>query len=165
MKIAVIGANGQLGTELCKIIPQADLISLNQPDIEITDLQSVKTALYKHKPDVIINTAAFVRVDDCETEIDTAYRINALGAANVAVVAEKLNARLVHLSTDYVFGGDEEKKTPYTESDKPDPINVYGKSKLAGEEHVKKLCNKYFIIRTSGLFGRAGTEGKGSNFG
>jgi dTDP-4-dehydrorhamnose reductase len=96
---------------------------------------------------------------------DKAFRVNALGARNVAVVAQELGARLVHISTDYIFGGEvEPRTTPYTEFDTPIPPNVYGKSKLAGEDFVRHLCHRHFIVRVSGLFGVAGSSGKGGNF-
>ena len=165
MKIAIIGADGQLGTDLSQALSNFEVISLTQTDIEITSMDSVRKALSNHKPDAIVNTAAFVRVDDCETEPDKAFQVNALGARNVAVVAQELGAKLVHTSTDYVFGGEPEpKRSPYTEFDVPIPLNLYGKSKLAGENLVQHLCNRYFIVRTSSLFGIAGAMGKGGNF-
>jgi len=164
MKIAVIGANGQLGTDLCKILTPDYLIPLTHKDIEITDIKSVERILKKEKPDTIINTAAYVRVDDCETNVEYAYKVNSLGAKNIALVADELGSKLVHFSTDYVFGGDSNRTQPYTEFDTPYPINVYGKSKLSGEENVKQNCNKYFIVRVSALFGKAGSSGKDGNF-
>ncbi len=164
-KVLVTGANGQLGTDLCKVLQHFELIPLTHKEIEIADINSVKYAFCKHKPDIIINTAAYVRVDDCETEQDKSFLINALGARNVAVAAQELGAKLIHISTDYVFGGESEPcATPYTEFDTPIPLNTYGKSKLAGENLVRHLCQKHFIIRTSGLFGIAGASGKGGNF-
>jgi dTDP-4-dehydrorhamnose reductase len=128
-------------------------------------MDSVKRICFRHKPDVIVNTAAYVRVDDCETYPDQAFLVNALGTRNMAVVAEELGAKLVHIGTDYVFGGEAEPRSvPYTEFDAAIPANVYGKSKLAGEDFVRHLCRRYFIIRTSGLFGVAGSSGKGGNF-
>jgi len=103
------------------------------------------------KPDVIINCAALTAVDLCETEIDSAYRINALGPRNLSIAAKEVGAKMVHISTDYVFSGDESK--PYTEFDSPNPKSVYGKTKLAGEEFVKQHADKYFIIRTAWLYG------------
>jgi dTDP-4-dehydrorhamnose reductase len=160
-----MGANGQLGTDLCKVLRDFELISLTHKDIEISDISSVKQAFGKYEPDVIINTAAYVRVDDCEDNPDKAFLVNALGARNVAVVAQELGARLVHISTDYVFGGEAEPRTiPYTEFDTPIPLSIYGKSKLAGEDFVRHLCHKHFIVRSSALFGAAGSSGKGGNF-
>jgi len=165
MKIIVTGANGQLGTDLCKVFAPFELVPLTHNDVEITDMGSVERAFGRHKPDVVINTAAFRRTDDCETEQDKAFLINALGARNVAVAAREFGANLVHMSTDYVFGGETESRTvPYTESDAPVPLNVYGKSKLAGENFVRHLCPRHFIIRASGLFGIAGASGRGGNF-
>jgi len=165
MKVAIIGAKGQLGTDLCSIPSDFKIIPLTHTDIEITSLNSVKTALKSCKPDIVINTAAYVRVDDCETERDKAFLVNALGARNVAVVTQQIGAKLVYFSTDYVFGGESENRTkPYTEFDTPIPVNVYGESKLAGENYVKHSCYRHFIIRVSGLFGVAGSSGKGGNF-
>ncbi len=165
MKVLVTGAGGQLGTDLHQVIPDSQLIPLTHKDIEISDMDSVKRAFNKHRPDIIINTAAYVRVDDCEDEKDRAFQVNALGARNVAVAAQELGAKLVHLSTDYVFGGEAEPRTiPYTEFDTPVPLSTYGKSKLAGEDLVRHLCLRHFIIRVSALFGVAGSSGKGGNF-
>jgi len=201
MKVLVTGANGQLGTDLCKVLRDFELIPLAHKDIEISDMGSVKQAFAKHRPDIIINTAAYVRVDDCEDERDKAFSVNALGARNVAVVAQEIGARLVHISTDYVFGGEHEstsesveeglvpsrkprpggqhestresvgeglvpspKPRPYTEFDTPVPLSTYGRSKLAGENLVRHSCLRHFIVRTSGLFGVAGSSGKGGNF-
>ena len=165
MKVLVTGASGQLGTDLCEVLRDFELIPLTHKDIEINDMDSVKQAFNKYKPDIIVNTAAYVRVDDCEDEKEKAFKVNALGARNVAVVAQELGARLVHLSTDYVFGGeDESRTTPYTEFDTPVPLSIYGKSKLAGENLVRHSCLRHFIVRASGLFGVAGSSGKGGNF-
>jgi dTDP-4-dehydrorhamnose reductase len=165
MKVLVTGANGQLGTDLCRALHDFDVIPLTHAEIELTDINSVKTTFQKHSPDVVINTAAYVRVDDAETEREKAFSINALGALNVAAAAQQIQARLVHVSTDYVFGGEADRRTlPYIEFDLPFPPNAYGKSKLAGERFVQGLGNKYLIIRTSGLFGAAGSSGKGGNF-
>jgi len=165
VKVAVTGANGQLGTDFCRALHNFDVIPFTHADIEIADMASVREAMLKHKPAIIINTAAYVRVDDCEDEKEKAFQVNALGARNVAVVAQELGARLVHLSTDYVFGGEVEPRTiPYTEFDTPIPLSIYGKSKLAGENLVRHFCLRHFIVRASGLFGVAGSSGKGGNF-
>lgn len=163
--IAVIGANGQLGTDLCKELKSQTLVPLTHSQIEVTDFSSVKQVLLKYRPDVVINTSAFHRTDDCETNPDKAYLVNAIGVRNVAVVAQELSAKLLHISTDYVFGGEKrERNIPYTEFDDPVPLSVYGRSKLAGEKLIESLCHRYFIIRASGLFGVAGASGKGGNF-
>lgn len=165
MKVLITGANGQLGTDLCRVLSNVEVIPCTQDDMEITDTKSVKAVFARHRPAVVINTAAYVRVDDCETEQDKAFAINALGARNIAVACQKSGAGLVQISTDYVFGGEPEtRSTPYTEFDVPIPCSVYGKSKLAGEEMVRHLCSRHFIVRISGLFGAAGSLGKGGNF-
>jgi dTDP-4-dehydrorhamnose reductase len=165
MKVLITGANGQLGTDLCRALHDFEVIPLTHADIEVTDINSVKNAFKKYLPDVAINTAAYVRVDDAEDEREKAFSVNALGALNVAAAAQQIQARLVHISTDYVFGGEAGQRTlPYIEFDLPFPPNTYGKSKLAGEKFVQGLGNKYLIIRTSGLFGAAGSSGKGGNF-
>ncbi len=165
MKVLIIGAGGQLGTDLCRALDGFDVIGLTHNDIEICDLNSIKDMVNKHKPEAIINTAAYVRVDDSELNQDKAFQVNALGARNLAVASEQLGAKLVHISTDYVFGGQTKPgSTPFSEFDLPMPMNVYGKSKLAGEHFIQHLSRRYFIIRTSGLFGSSGAGGKGGNF-
>jgi dTDP-4-dehydrorhamnose reductase len=166
MKVLITGANGQLGTDLCLILQNTEeVVPLTHAELEITDMNSVENALNEYFPDVVVNTAAYVRVDDCESEPDKAFLINKIGARNVAVTAQTVGARLVHISTDYVFGGESEPQTtPYTEFDAPVPPNIYGKSKQAGEELVRHLCPRHFVMRTSGLFGIAGSSGKGGNF-
>lgn len=165
MKVLITGANGQLGTDLCQVLHHFQVIPLTHQDIEISDISSVKEAFSEYKPEIVINTAAYARVDDCEDNPDKAFLVNALGARNIAVVASEFRAKLIHISTDYVFGGEAEPRaTPYTEFDTPAPVNIYGKSKLAGEDFVRHLCQRHFIIRTSGLFGIAGSTSKGGNF-
>lgn len=164
MKTAVIGSNGQLGQDLCQALA-ADVVPLTHREIEVADMGSIRSALERCRPDAIVNTAAFHRVDDCESSPGRTFLVNALGARNVAVVAQELGAKLVYISTDYVFGGEPEPRTtPYTEFDTAVPSNLYGKSKLSGENLVLTLCHKHFIVRTSGLFGVAGASGKGGNF-
>jgi len=165
VRVLLIGAGGQLGSDIVRILEHWDLVALTHEDLEICDFHSVQSLLKEVMPDVVINTAAFHRVDDCETEMDKAFNVNALGARNVAVVTESLGAKLVYISTDYIFGGEREPRlVPYTEFDIPVPPNVYGRSKLAGENFVQHLCSRYFIVRASGLFGVAGASGKGGNF-
>ncbi len=120
MRVAVIGANGQLGSDLCKQLNSMELLPLTHSEIEVTEMASVKQAFAKCQPDIVINTAAFHRVDDCESNQDKAFLVNALGARNVAVATQEIGARLVHLSTDYIFGGESEfHTTAYTEFDIP----------------------------------------------
>jgi len=161
-RVAVIGANGQLGTDLVKALDGWDLVPLTLADIEICDFVHTRQVLERIKPDFVINTAAFVRVDDCEEEVGQAFSVNAFAARNLAQICADLDCTLVHISTDYVFDG--QKREPYTEEDLPNPINVYGASKLAGEHFVRAICPKHLIVRTSGLYGKAGSSGKGGNF-
>lgn len=165
MKVMVIGSNGQLGTDLCRALAGHIIIPATHHDIEVSRMESVRDMLERHSPDVVINTAAFHRVDDCEGEVDRAFLVNAIGARNVAVAAQEISARLVYISTDHVFGGETAPRgVPYTEFDAPVPPNVYGRSKLAGEDMVRHHCHRHFIVRSSGLFGVAGSSGKGGNF-
>ena len=165
MKILVTGADGQLGTDLCIALKNHELAPLTIQDGDIADLEFIKGRALKHRPDVIINTASFVRVDDCEDQRELAFRVNALGAKNVALAAHEINAKLVHISTDYVFGGETvTRSTPYLEDDQPSPCNVYGASKQEGDGHVQSICKNHVIVRSSALFGTAGAMGKGGNF-
>ena len=162
MKILIIGANGQLGTDLVTILRHHQVIALIHKEIEVCDHQGTRKILEGHKPEVVINTSAYHRVDLCEDHIEEAFKVNTYAVRNLAEICRDLGNVLVHLSTDYVFGG--EKKSPYREEDLPNPLNVYGVSKLAGEYFVGQICQMYFIIRTSGLYGVAGASGKGGNF-
>lgn len=159
MKILIIGADGQLGADLGKIIPGGEQIPLTVKDIDITNREQTFQIIKKYSPDMVINTAAYHRVDDCEDHEAEAFTVNAMGAGYVAEACKEIDTALVHVSTDYVFDG--EKGTPYVESDQPNPRSVYAASKLAGEEQVQKILDKYFIIRSSGLYGTAGCLGKG----
>ncbi len=160
--ILVIGSNGQLGTDLMEVFTSQNAVGLTHADIEITDQESIRRALDSYQPSVVINTAAYHRVDECERNIERAFQVNAAGVYDLALWCKEHDITLVHISTDYVFGGS--KRKPYVESAPPDPINVYGVSKLAGEYFIKYILNRYFIIRTSGLYGIAGSSGKGGNF-
>lgn len=161
-KVAVIGAKGQLGSDLVKSLSVYDLVPLGHSDIEICDHTATGEMLRYLKPDVVINTAAYHQVDDCEDYVERALQVNAVAPRNLAALSEELGYVLVHLSTDYVFGG--EKRTPYREQDPPDPLNAYGVSKLAGEHLVRRTSQRHFVIRSSGLYGTAGAAGKGGNF-
>ncbi|MEM3432972.1 MAG: dTDP-4-dehydrorhamnose reductase [Candidatus Methanomethyliaceae archaeon] len=162
MRIVVIGANGQLGTDLVKVLNNWDLVPLTHADLDICDFVRTRKVLTELKPDIVINTAAFNRVDDAEDQPEKAFWVNTYAVRNLAQVCTDLDCTLMHISTDYVFGG--EKRTPYTEDDPPNPLNVYGVSKLAGEYFARNICPKHFIVRTSGLYGVAGSSGKGGNF-
>lgn len=159
MKVLITGARGQLGRHLESVINNMgnyEVISLGHAELDITDPALVHQQIVSSVPDVVIHTAANTNVDGCELDPEIAYRVNALGSRNIAAAAAKTGAKMVYISTDYVFDG--KSRRPYTEFDPANPINVYGKSKLAGELYVSKLLNKYFIVRTSWLYGKYGTN-------
>jgi dTDP-4-dehydrorhamnose reductase len=165
MRIALIGANGQLGSDLARVLGAThELCSLMHADVEVTDAESVYGMVDRCQPDLVINTAAFHRVDQCEEEAERAFAVNAFGVRNLAAACRESETTLAHLSTDYVFGGDTTRCAPYTEDDLPAPTNMYGVSKLAGEHIIKVLLERHFIFRVAGLFGVAGSSGKGGNF-
>jgi dTDP-4-dehydrorhamnose reductase len=152
MKIVIIGSTGQLGSALLETFTKThELIGLSHQEISVENGPQVFSILKQLDPDVVINTAAFHVTDQCERDPNTSFKVNGLGARNVAVVCQELNAKVVFISTDYVFDG--EKHSPYTEYDRTNPLSVYGKSKWAGENYVRHFCHKYFIIRTAGVFG------------
>jgi dTDP-4-dehydrorhamnose reductase len=161
MKIAVIGADGQLGSDLVAAFSEnGDEVSgLTHSDIEISDPQSVSRVLGEIQAQIIVNTAAMHHVENCEREPEKAFAVNALGPKNLAIVARDMGAALMHVSTDYVFDGS--KGRPYIEGDEPRPLNVYGITKLAGEHFVRATATKYFVIRTSGLYGKSPCRAKG----
>lgn len=158
-KILVIGADGQLGTDLARTIPGSELIPLTIKDLDITKRENTLLTIKGFAPDIVINTAGYSRVDDAEDHQDLAFAINAEGAENVALACLEAGAGLVHISTDYVFDG--RKNSPYTEDDPTTPLSAYARSKVAGEEKIAAILKKHFIIRSSGLFGVAGCLGKG----
>jgi len=151
-----------LGSDILKVLHSEDVIPLTHADIEIAEETSVRSIIKAYRPDVVINTAAYHRVADCEKNDFASFRVNSMGAKNLAIACKKSKIILVHISTDYVFDG--ENKKPYIESDFPRPLNVYGISKLAGEYYIRYLLPKHFIIRTSGLYGSAKCRAKGGNF-
>ena len=156
-KIMITGCNGQLGRAInCELEGSKEYICLNTDvaDLDITQIQNVMQYVEEQKPYAIINCAAHTAVDACETDEDNAFRINALGPRNLSIAASKVDAKMIHISTDYVFSGDATK--PYREMDKVDPQGVYGKTKLEGENYVKEFSQKHFILRTAWLYG----EGK-----
>ncbi len=162
MKIALIGANGQLGSDLFKKLNKKNTSILNYPDFDITKTESMTEILSKINPAVVINTASFNRVDECEVHPNQAIELNAVSVKTLSQVCSNMNATLVHFSTDYVFDG--RAGRPYTEKDMPNPLSVYGRTKLDGENFIPQFLDKYFLIRTCGLFGEAGCWGKGYNF-
>jgi dTDP-4-dehydrorhamnose reductase len=162
MRILVIGAAGQLAQDLIHRWRDQDLTLRTHQQLEITDGDAVRRTVQQCEPDLIVNTAAFHKVDECEDQPDRAFMVNAVGANNLARAAEQFGACLVHFSTDYVFDG--EAQNPYIETDPARPLSVYATSKFAGERLVQQYCRRHFIIRTCGLYGVAGSRSKGGNF-
>jgi len=163
MTIAVFGADGQLGRDLLDTLAPHNPVPFDLPDADITDRRTVMRLLAEHRPDWVVNSAAMTHVDRCESEHEQAMRVNAIGAGHLADACAEFGARLVHISTDYVFDG--LKSGPYVETDTPRPINVYGISKFAGELYVRRALDAHYIVRSSGLYGTHPCRGKdGRNF-
>lgn len=170
MKILITGAKGQLGSQIINIIKKgsseigeisddvknAEIIGIDVQELDITDITATKAYIKEVKPDVVINPAAYTNVDGCETNEDLAFKVNSLGARNLAIACEEIGAKLIHISTDYVFNGIGVK--PFKEYDEVGPQSVYGTTKLMGEEFVKQFCSKYFIVRTAWLYGYNGNN-------
>lgn len=155
MRIAVTGARGMLGHNLVKELQIThEVLPFAREDLDVTDFEATQHKIKGASPDIIIHAAAYTDVDGAETNQEQAYQINALGTQNVVLAAQKVNALVVYFSTDYVFDG--QKKSPYYEFDAPNPQGIYAKSKLAGEWYVQAILDKFFIVRTSWLFGQAG---------
>ena len=164
MKVVVIGATGQLGQDLMQVFGE-EAVGLSHQDLDVTDGVDVASAMHSFRPDWVINTSAFHRVDDCEINPSLAFAVNAVGASNVARAAADVGARVVFFSTDYVFGGQEDRGRgdPYEEGDEPQPLNVYGISKVAGEQLVMRANPRHVVVRSAGLYGMA-TSRKGWTF-
>jgi len=163
-RVALVGATGQLAFDLRRAwvehAPDDRLIGLTHADVEVADLSSVRAALEAIRPTLVINTSAYHKVDVVEENPDRAFAVNATGPRNLALVCRDLDAVLLHMSTDYVFSG--RKAAPYVEGDPVDPVNVYGVSKAAGEDLIRYLWPKHFIVRCSGLYGVAGSSARGA---
>lgn len=155
----ILGASGQLGTELREHYQNAD--APTHQELDIRDHAGVRRAVRDHE--LVLNTTAFLRVDDCEDEVETAWQTNAAAVRNLAQACSENGTKLVHLSTDYVFGG-QSSREPQTEADAPAPLNVYGITKLAGEHAALAYAPKSLVVRSAGLYGLAGSRNKGGNF-
>ena len=163
MKIAVLGSQGQLGRDLCPRLPGA-VVPLTRADLDLTHPEMIAPALASHRPDVLVNCAAYNFVDKAEGEPEAAFAANAWGVRELARACAAAGCKLVHFSTDYVFGLDAARTAPLTEDDPPGPVSVYGLSKLAGEYVVRAALPNHLVIRTCGLYGVWGSGGKGTNF-
>ena len=166
MKILITGCRGQLGTELqrqlaaegCVLGPlperlrKATVIPVDVEELDITDREAAISYIRRHQPDTVINCAAFTNVNGCETQRDAAYMVNAIGPRNLALACDKVNARLIHISTDYVFSGRANGGVPLDECAIPAPVSAYGDTKLLGERYVEQFCRRHIIVRTAWLY-------------
>jgi len=159
--VAILGATGQLGRDLVRTFADCDPISLER-SVDLTDAGSLEAALERHRPSLVVNTAAFHQVDRCEADPERAFAVNALGVDRLAALCAARGIVFAHVSTDYVFDGAASK--PYDESAIAEPVNVYGRSKLEGERRVAGHGGPHYIFRTSGLFGRHQSSSKGLTF-
>ena len=161
-RIALIGASGQLGSDLARVLAGPRLVALTRRELDVTDTAAVERVVAGLRPDAVVNTAAFHRVDDIEADPGPAFGVNAVAVHHLARSCARHAARLVHFSTDYVFGA--AGPGPYAEDAPPAPLSAYGASKLAGEHLVRQASPRHLVIRSSGLYGVAGSSGKGGNF-
>jgi len=161
MKIAVLGANGQLGRDVAAAFAAEGhaVTGLTHEQVEIESMEAVKPALEGIRPELVVNTAAFHHVEKCEADPARAFAVNGIGARNVAQATDALGATLIHISTDYVFDG--MKQEPYAEEDQPRPLNVYGNTKLSGEHFVRGINPRHFVVRVSAIYGENPCRAKG----
>lgn len=154
MRVLLTGAGGQLGLELATILPgqNHEVVALDRRGLDIADAGAVERAIGEHEPEIVVNAAAYTNVDGCEEETDLAYAVNALGPRNLAQACGRLGVPLLHVSTNYVFDGGGER--PYEPFDPPNPISAYGRTKLAGEEYVMRLTNRWYVVRSAGVYGQ-----------
>jgi dTDP-4-dehydrorhamnose reductase len=170
MKILITGFRGQLGSQIINILKEgaselgaiseayrtAEIIGVDIEELDISNLEKVKNLISDIKPNIVINSAAYTNVDGCESNQDLAFKVNSLGPRNLAIACEQIGAKLIHISTDYVFEGNG--TVPYKEYDITNPVSVYGKTKLLGENYVREFCSRYFILRTAWLYGYNGSN-------
>ena len=153
MKILITGSGSMLAQDLKSVLGENnEIIPLSRQKMDITQKDAVIKNIKSNAPDMVINCAAYTKVDTAEEEKDRAFQVNGIGVQNVAVACAEMQIPLCHISTDYVFDG--RKNKPYTPFDAANPLNIYGESKLAGEKYIQWILNKFYIVRTSGLYGR-----------
>ncbi len=164
LRVVLVGAAGQLGCDLVRTFDlDGELVPLTHRDLDVLDAARIAAVLAELRPTHVVNTAAYNRVDQAEDDREAAFALNASAVGDLAAACQRLGATLVHFSTDYVFDG--RRTTPYVESDAPNPLSVYGASKLAGERQAFERCERAHIVRLSGLYGMARSSGKGgTNF-
>ncbi|MFB1081787.1 dTDP-4-dehydrorhamnose reductase [Jeotgalibacillus sp. JSM ZJ347] len=158
LKVLVTGSKGQLGQELCHVLINEghDVTGLSRVELDVTNAEAVLNMLNRCQPDIVIHTAAYTDVNRAEKEPEKAFLVNSLGTENVALAVKQIGAKMVYISTDYVFDGTSQ--YPIREEEATNPLSIYGRSKLLGEEHVRRILSHYFIIRTSWLYGRYGSN-------
>ncbi len=157
MKILVTGGNGQLGSDSAEVLGGThNVLALGRLDLDITDPAAVEKIVEGFRPAVILNCAAYTRVDDCEIQRELAFAVNVNGPRNLALCAQKFGGKLVHISTDYVFDGARAAPNPYVEEDEPAPVSAYGQSKLEGERAIQEVTDSCLIVRTAWLYGIVG---------
>ncbi len=164
MRLVIIGGNGQVGSDLADLLRDADenVVSLNRSELDITQSPALREKLSQYNPDVIINCSVYHPIDECESNPERSFAVNATAVRDLALAAKNLKATVVQFSSDYVFDG--ELGRPYKEEDNPTPVSVFGVSKVAGEQLLRAVLPCHFIIRTSGLYGLAGSRVKRGNF-
>ena len=165
MKVLLIGSNGQLGTDLARVCQAAGdtVVPMTHAQLDVCSSERVTEVLAEQRPEVVISTAAYHRVEECETQQARSFEVNTIAPMKLSLACNQVGATLVHFSTDYVFGGYAHNR-PFIETDRPAPVNVYGTSKLAGEYLTSTYAERYFLLRVCGLYGTAGSSGKGGNF-
>ena len=164
MRIVIIGAGGQLGSDLAEVLQQShqEVVPLTRQDLDITDSGALREKLTQLMPDVILNCSVYHPVDECESHPAKSFAVNAIAVRDLGLVANQIHAAMVHFSSDYVFDG--QLGRPYTEADPTSPASVFGVSKVAGEQLLRQVLPSHYIIRTSGLYGLAGSRVKRGNF-
>ncbi len=163
MRVLITGAGGQLATYLVEALTGHDLVALSRSQLDITDASRIRDTLERVRPDVVINTAAFHNLPQCEKDVRTSFEVNARAPFLLGKACREIGAKFVHVSTDYVFGNVVERR-PLAEDDLPAPLSVYAASKLAGEHLVRQATESHLLIRTCGLYGARGSAGKKGNF-
>jgi len=164
MRVVLLGAGGQLAHDLQTTLSKFDTHALPRAELDLCNATSTEKTLTDLQPTHVVNAAAYNLVDQAEREPEAAFAVNAFGVRNLARACAKVGAALLHFSTDYVFGQDANRESPYAEDDLPGPVSVYGASKLTGEQFVRFECPRSFVVRTCGLYGVKGSRGKGGNF-
>lgn len=160
--VLIIGANGQLGSDLCRVFADRKPVALTHADLDVRDAERIAELVDSTRPSAVVNTAAYHVTAQCEEQPELSFAVNAVGPLHLARACEKLGSLLIHVSTDYVFDG--EKRAPYLENDPASPVNVYGLSKAAGERAVTNACERHYVVRACGLYGIVACRAKGENF-